>query len=115
MSHLAITDLNKTFANLPTPPFIANELNIDSEENKRRVNLLVYTHYDGESLKLTPSCECGHVKGEYRIGELCRVCNTYCTSRYSGETQSLLWVTSPKDIGGFIIPVVWQLKTLLIN
>lgn len=113
MSHLAITDLNKTFANLPTPPFIANELNIDSEENKRRVNLLVYTHYDGESLKLTPSCECGHVKGEYRIGELCRVCNTYCTSRYSGETQSLLWVTSPKDIGGFIIPVVWlQLRDI---
>lgn len=107
MAHLKLFDLDRKFDELSFVPFIGNDFNLDSEEDKDRFNDLVYTHYDGESLKLTPSCECGRVKAEYRIGELCTHCNTVCSSKYSGEPESLIWIITPKGVDKFIKPIVW--------
>ena len=107
MAHLKLFDLDEKFSNLSFVPFIGNNFNLDSEEDKNKFNELVYTHYDGESLKLTPSCECGRIKAEYRIGELCDHCGTVCSSKYSGEPQSLIWIIVPPGVEKFIKPVVW--------
>lgn len=107
MAYLKLFDLDKKFSELPFVPFIGNDFNLDSEEDKDRFNDLVYTHYDGESLKLTPSCECGRVKAEYRIGEVCDHCGTVCSSKYSGTPESLIWILTPKGVDKFIKPVVW--------
>lgn len=107
MANLKIFDLDKKFDELPFVPFIGNKFNLDSEEDKDKFNELVYTHYDGESLKLTPSCECGRIKAEYRIGEVCDHCGTVCSSKYSGAPESLIWVVVPDGVKCFIKPVVW--------
>lgn len=109
MSHLKLFDVDRKFDELSFVPFIGNNFDLDSEEDKDKFNELVFTHYDGESLKLTPSCECGRVKAEYRIGELCDHCHTVCSSKYSGEPQSLIWIIVPKGVDLFIKPVVWTM------
>ena len=90
MAHLKLFDVDKKFSELSFVPFIGNSFNLDSQEDKNKFNELVYTHYDGESLKLTPSCECGRIKAEYRIGELCDHCGTVCASKYSGIVDVFL-------------------------
>lgn len=107
MSNLILTDLDTKFNELSIVPFIGNDFNLDSEEDKDKFNELVYTHYDGESLKLTPSCECRRISAEYRIGELCDHCGTVCSSKYSGEPESLIWIVTPPGVKLFIKPVVW--------
>ena len=109
MAYLKLFDLDKKFDELPFVPFIGNDFNLDSEEDKDRFNELVYTHYDGESLKLTPSCECGRVKAEYHVGEVCDHCGTICSSKYSGAPESLIWIVTPPGVDKFIKPVVWTM------
>lgn len=109
MAHLKLFDLDRKFDELSFVPFIGNNFNLNSEEDKDKFNELVYTHYDGESLKLTPSCECGRVKAEYRIGEVCDHCHTVCSSKYSGEPESLIWIVTPPGVEKFIKPVVWNM------
>ena len=109
MSHLKLFDLDRKFDELSFVPFIGNDFNLDSEEDKNKFNELIYTYYDGESLKLTPSCECGRVKAEYRIGEVCDHCYTVCSSKYSGTPESLIWILTPPGVDKFIKPVVWNM------
>lgn len=111
MAHLELHDLDKKFNELSIVPFIGNDFNLDSEEDKDKFNQLVYTHYDGESLKLTPSCECRRIRAEYRLGELCEHCGTVCSSKYSGEPDSLIWIVTPPGVEKFIKPVVWIMLT----
>lgn len=107
MSHLALFNIDEKYDKLPFVPFIANQLPLASDEDKKAFNELVYTHYDGESLKLTPSCECGRLHAEYRLGELCNHCGTYCSTKYSGKPESLIWILPPPGIDKLILPAVW--------
>lgn len=107
MSHLALRDLEHEYQMLPYTPFIANDISLQSEEDKQTFNNLVYTHYDGDSLALTPSCECGYVKGEYRVSETCEKCLTRCTTKYSGSVDSIIWTTASEKVGPYILPIIW--------
>lgn len=112
MAYLAFENLDKVFNMLSSPPFIANELKLDSEEDKANFNRLVYTSYQGDSLKLTAQCTCGKIKGDFRIGEFCDSCHTVCRPQYSGEIESLIWILPPEGISGFILPVIWHMLTV---
>lgn len=111
MAHLAFEDLNEVFDNLSSVPFIANTMTLDSEEDKAKFNNLVYTRYDGDSLKLTAQCTCGKIKGDFRINEVCDSCYTVCRPQYSGEIESLIWILPAEQTPYFILPAIWQMLT----
>lgn len=111
MANPVLINLEEVFDKLSHPPFIANNISLDSEEDKLRFNDLIYTKYDGENLKLTAQCNCGKVKGDFRIDEYCDVCQTVCKPQYSGKIESAVWMVAHPTTIGFITPIVWQMLT----
>lgn len=111
MARLQLVDISKAFDELKTPPVIANHIPLETEEDQKAFNDLIYTHYDGESLKLTPSCECGELSAGFNVGEICPQCRTECKPRYSGSVDSIIWIIPPEGVPCFIAPGVWNMMT----
>lgn len=107
MSYLKLANLDKDFKELAFTPILANDLRVDSDEDRMAFNNLVHTQYMDENLNLTPSCECGALKAEFLIGETCRQCGTVVQPKYSGSPQSLVWIKAPEQVRCFIKPIVW--------
>ncbi len=117
MANAALVDLNVVFDKLKNVPLIANNMQLASGEDKTVFNNLVYTKYEGDSLKLTAQCSCGKIKGDFREGEYCDSCYTECKPQYSGEVESLIWMLPDEKIGPFILPIIWHMlcKTFRMN
>jgi hypothetical protein len=65
------------------------------------------TRYDGDSLDVLPSCDCGAVSGEYNVGVKCTDCNTICVSVTERPLESALWIAAPQGIDKLINPDAW--------
>lgn len=109
MTYVVLNEMDKIFDNLSIVPFIANDIKLESEEDKEKFNNLIFTKYDGDSLKLTPQCSCGKIKGEFRVDEYCDSCFTPCKPQYSGKIESFVWMLPAPNMRGFILPAVWHM------
>lgn len=88
---------------------IVNNFNVNSQEDKEKLNDLIMTKYDGDSLDVLPSCDCGKVTGDYNVGVTCTNCNTVCYSVTEKPLESVLWITTPNGIEKLINPDAWIL------
>lgn len=93
-------------------PLLLNDFDIRRTEEKERLNRVLMTKYESDSLSVVPMCDCGAVKGQKYIGKSCDICGhkvAYITER---ELKPSMWLEAPEGIPGFIHPHVW---TLLYN
>lgn len=107
--HLEIVDMNHMFETAATPPVIVNAFDISSEEDKERLNRLIYTRYEGDSLEVLPSCECGALRSEFNVGIRCDVCGTQVLSVTERPLEATLWLAPPKGVRCYINPQVWAI------
>jgi len=104
-----IEDLEAAYRCATTPPRLINEFDVSLTDEVERLNHLVYTHYEGDTLSIVPSCDCGHITGEYNHGIVCPICHTEVLTVTERPLESLLWIAPPKGGKSFVNPRVWSI------
>ena len=112
---LAIIDLDELFKSLETPPIILNNQEILTQEGREAFDKLLYTQYTEDSLSPTPSCQCGQMRGRYKLGVQCTSCLTYVEEPIKTEIDPLVWMAAPKKIRYLMPPIIWYMLTTKIK
>lgn len=105
--YLEIVDHDQVFHSLKTQPIIANHLDIDSLQGKEQLNQRLYNKYEGDSLNVLPSCDCGELQGGYNVGITCTICNTVCMPNMDKPLESMIWFQAPPGVRALINPAAW--------
>lgn len=100
-------NLDDMLAKLSMEPVIANDLDQTTREGQLRLNELLYTRYEGDSLNDIPRCSCGSLTGGQYVGTTCRNCKTTCDFDINRELESVLWIRVPEGVHAFINPASW--------
>lgn len=106
---LAIVDHDALFATLSEPPIIVNDFNVASADVKEKLNNLIYTRYDGDTLEVLPSCQCGKICGEFNVGVKCPDCKSVVSAITERPLESTLWIATPKGVRSLVNPAVWNI------
>jgi hypothetical protein len=107
--HLEVEDQEVVFNNLSTDPIIINDIDLTTLEAKERFNELVSTHYDGDTLSNRPSCTCGELTGQFRIGTRCPICLSEVRHHTERDIESKVWIRVPDGVHAFINPSCWNI------
>jgi hypothetical protein len=111
---IELINLDEVFQTSTQQPVVVNDFNISSQEDREMLSKLIYTHYEGDSLHIVPTCECGELRGEFNRGIRCHKCNSIVMAVTERPLESVLWISSPKGVGPFINPILWiQLSSAL--
>lgn len=105
-----IVNHDDLFASLTSPPVIINDFDVTTEEDRERLNTMIMSRYEGDTLDVIPSCECKAVKYEHNVGVVCGVCGFTCMSVTERPLESLLWITTPRGVDTLINP--WAFHVL---
>lgn len=113
--YLKLVDLNKVFNDLSEPPIIVNDFDLNSIEEKERLNSMLYTRYEGDTLETLPSCDCGHVKGQYNVGVKCGRCLTEVEVVTERSLHSVMWIAAPEGVKSLINPEAYIILSDKLN
>ncbi len=113
--HVELLNHDELYSQLHRPPAFVNDFNIMSLEEQKRLNSLLYTKYDGDSLSSVPSCECGALRGARRTGRICSDCGTVVVLAAERPIESGLWMRKPDQIAGFVNPQAWLMMRQHLN
>lgn len=105
--YLELVDHEKNFEHSHISPILINDFDLQSNDQIDKLNSLIFTSYEEDSLEVVPSCDCGVINGEYNVGVKCPECNTTCLSITERPLESVLWIASPQGIAKFMNPEVW--------
>lgn len=105
-----IPDHRKVMEELPTPPLIINDLKLDfgTKEGRDTLQMYLSCSFDGDTIPAIPSCLCGHLAGESRLGILCTKCGTRVTNLVDRAIDNGVWIAPPEGVKGFIHPEIWN-------
>ena len=109
--HMGVVDLDFVFANCSNEPIILNGIDVSSVKEKERLNAMIYTRYEGDTLDMLPSCDCGSIKGEYNVGVRCSTCGTEVHAVTERPLESTLWIAAPEGVRALINPHVWAVMS----
>jgi len=113
--HMELVSHQERFNTLQRAPVIVNDYDITTDEDKKALNELLFTEYDGDTLSSVPSCSCGHLaSGEYE-GLICPECHTEVHPVTERPLESILWLSVPPGIDTFISPAAWRKMTKLLH
>lgn len=104
-----IVDFDHLFHTSTRPPMLVNDFNIDTQEDRDKLNKLIYTYYEGDSLKVLPACECGEITSEFNVGITCQNCGQVVRAITERELESILWIRPPDGVKTLINPVFWAI------
>lgn len=104
-----IIDFDEEFAKSSRIPTILNDLEENSEKDKEFVNSCIYTRYTSDLLSNIPSCGCGKLFGEDRLGVICPDCNTAVAHAIEHDLEPLIWIRAPEGVPALINPTVWAI------
>src|SRR5574343_431773 len=107
--YLVMEDFNHFFHTLAINPIIVNNFNVTTEEDKQKLNDLLYTHYDGDTLEVIPSCECGALKRGYNVGTVCSTCHTEVRPVTERLLEPYLWIKTPSGVDSLMNPTAWTM------
>lgn len=113
--HVELLSHDELYSQLHRPPAFVNDFNVMDVEEQKRLNALLYTKYDGDSLSSIPSCECGHTTTERRVGKICEVCGTEVVLASERPIESGLWMRVPDGIPAFVNPQAWMMMRIHLN
>lgn len=110
--YLELLSLDHMFHNSKTEPIILNDLPSKTAVDRDYFNNLVKETFTSDVVSVLPKCQCGDLKGEHLLGEVCDVCNTPVKQSIEDDISPLLWFRRPHPEGGqpvekLINPMVW--------
>lgn len=114
---LRLVNLERDYQTSSFVPVLGNNFNVKTEDGRKALNDLIFTHYDGDTLSTFPSCDGGHLRNVYNEGMICPICNTPVQAVTERPLESLVWLEPPRGVGPFINPAVWIMlsKALTYN
>lgn len=104
-----IVDFDHLYRTSTTLPILVNGFNIESVEERERLNQMIFTHYDGDTLNIVPECHCGNISGEPNVGVICDVCGVSVMAVTERPLESVLWLKPPQGVDVFINPMIWKI------
>ena len=107
MIYLELVNTDEVFHSLRRPPVIANGMDITTEAGKEKLDRLIMDRYEGDSLNILPSCECGELHEGQDEGEICPECGTVCEPIMERKQESLIWFRAPEGVRALINPSAW--------
>lgn len=102
--HLEIVDYDKLYESVSDEAILLNNYDMKDEVQQKRLDSLLYTQYEGDSISTAPSCDCGHYSKKLHEGLICPMCGTRCLAFYNKPMRSVLWAKAPEGVLGFIQP-----------
>lgn len=88
---------------------LMNDFDISLEADRKRLNSLIYTSLDGDSLSSAARCGCGAITGMENHGVVCNNCYEAVAPVTEKPLESILWLKAPEGIRGFINLTVWRI------
>jgi hypothetical protein len=107
--YLVLEDFNHFFHTLSSDPIIINNFNVSTEDDRQKLNRLLYTHYEGDTLEIIPTCECRAIKGGFNVGQICDVCNTEVRAVTERTLEPHLWIKAPEGVDKLMNPTAWTM------
>lgn len=107
--YLRVFDYEKAFRGLNQEAILVNGFDISLESERERLNSLIYTSYDGDTLSNVPRCDCGTITGEDNLNIRCHKCRTLCLPVTEKPLESLLWIKVPDGVPAFFNLTVWRI------
>lgn len=104
-----LVDFNEAFKQLKEEPIIINDLMRSTNEEREYIENLVKSKFGNDMLSTIPSCQCGHLKGEYAIGEKCPKCRDKVKTISFQNIEPILWVRRPIGVNKLISPFIWYI------
>ena len=104
-----LVNFNEQFNTTTVEPVIVNNFDLSSQEQIDYLSSLIYTHYEGDSLQILPSCQSGCTVGEHNVGIRCERCGTIVMSVTERPLESILWIKPPKGVDTLINPQAWYM------
>lgn len=91
-------------------PIIINEFKDHSKKGREAFDNKLFTRYQpNDVLSNIPSCEGGHLTGEFHKGMTCPECNTVVENPMDQDLQSKVWLKAPNRIPKLINPMAWTM------
>lgn len=97
------------------PPVIVNDLDISVPEDRRLLEKLMMTNYQGPTFSMEPTCECGELKGGDKRGKTCPSCHTEVLPHTERKIQSELWIRRPDSVRKLINPFIFAVLQNAFN
>lgn len=97
------------------PPVIVNDLDISVPEDRRLLEKLMMTNYQGPTFSMEPTCECGELKGGDKRGKICPSCHTEVLPHTERKIQSELWIRRPDSVRKLINPFIFAVLQNAFN
>ena len=86
---------------------LVNDYNPLDEDDRRALNDMMITSFNGDTFDNIPTCMCGYT--QKRVGVICTDCGTECLPMTERPIGKLLWVKAPEGVDKFITPQAWIL------
>lgn len=106
---LRLQNFDQIYHRLTSDKILINHIDIFNTETKEMLDAVITKNYSEDNLSIIPSCQCGELKGEYYVGDVCHVCNTRVVNGVDDSISFLLWVQKPESVEKFISPIVMQI------
>lgn len=107
--YFKIFDYEKAYRGLNQEAIHVNEFDISLESERERLNSLIYTSYDGDTLSNVPRCDCGCVTGQDNMGIRCVECRTTVLPVTEKPLESILWIKVPDGVPAFFNLTIWRI------
>lgn len=104
---LEMVDHDKLFNEAGLQPILINDFDLTNTDEFERLNSLIFTTYDKDSLEVVPSCDCGETKDQHNLGVICDNCLTPCLPVTEKPLESVLWIGKPDGISKLVHPHFW--------
>lgn len=108
-AHLILQNFDDLYHRLTTDKVLINHIDIFNAQTKEMLDDIIIKNYSEDNLSIIPSCQCGELKGEYYVGDVCHKCNTRVVNGVDDAISFLLWVHKPESVEKFISPIVMQI------
>lgn len=110
-----IVDMEDIFNHLSTAPILVNDFDVSMASERERLNALLYTRHEGETLSNMPKCSCGGTFGRSKLNTIAPCCGTRVSVLTEKGIESLLWLKVPDGIPAFINPQVWRILSKVLT
>ena len=114
--YLETIDYEEEFRALSQPPIFANDFDLDSKEDRERLNGLLYNKLEGDTLSNIPSCDCGKLRGARHYGRRHEktatdpdACGSQVLHITEKPLESIIWMRTPDRVDRFVNLQVWRI------
>lgn len=104
---LDLEDFADLYSRCARPPTFVNDLDQNDVASRERLNELLLTTYESDTLESVPSCSCGNLHGGTSdVTQVCEICGTSPAIPAEREIESQLWIRTPDGVRGLIHPLL---------